>query len=225
MTAVAPAVAPPRAARSKPLAPGADAARGDGRLMRGERTRRAVAEALIALLEEGELQPTARAVATRAGVSPRLVFHHFADMESILRAAVTVQAQRHWRGLSPVDPALPLPERVRRLVRQRVRLFEAVGPVRRAALQMEQSSAVISAELHHSRRSLRQQLVHAFSPELERAGGHRGRVLDALEVAAGFESFEQLRRGMKLGPAAAGRVMADLMGAVLQGVDDGGGRR
>ena len=36
---------------------------GDGRVARGERTRRALAEALISLLEEGDAQPTARRIA------------------------------------------------------------------------------------------------------------------------------------------------------------------
>ena len=55
----------------------------DGRLARGQRTRANVAGALIALLREGDTEPTARAVAERAGVSLRLVFHHFADMDEL----------------------------------------------------------------------------------------------------------------------------------------------
>ena len=69
---------------------------------------------LIALLEEGDAQPTARRIAERAGVSLRLVFHHFDDLESILGAAVEIQEQRHWRRLRPVDPTLPVDERVAR---------------------------------------------------------------------------------------------------------------
>lgn len=198
---------------------------GDGRVVRGERTKRAVAEALVALLEEGVHDPTARAVAARAGVSPRLVFHHFADMEQVLRAAVTVQAERHWSALSMIDPALPRSERIRLVVRQRAALFEAVGPVRRAAMRAEHTSAVVSEELHHSRRGLRRQLAHTFDPELQRAGTRRSRLLDALELCAGFETWEQLRRTMELGPVAAGRVMSDLLRAVLHSPDDPGGGR
>lgn len=213
-----------RAAGPPPLsASPARPAAHDGRVVRGERTRRALAEALIDLLEEGGHVPTARAVATRAGVSSRLVFHHFADMEEVLRAAVAVQAQRHWAGLDPVDPALPRAERIRRLVRQRAGLFEAVGPVRRAAMHAQRTSAVLSEELRRSRRHLRRQLSHTFGPDLARAGERRGRVLDALELSAGFESWQQLRMTMELGPGAAGRAMADLLDAVLRTVDDAGG--
>ena len=91
----------------------------DGRVARGERTRRALAEAMIVLIEEGDPLPTARRVAESAGVSLRLVFHHFDDLESILRAAVEIQEERHWRPIRPVAPTLPVHERVARVVRQR----------------------------------------------------------------------------------------------------------
>ena len=55
----------------------------DGRVARGQRIRRNVADALVVLLAEGDAEPTAPAVAARAGVSARLVFHHFADMDDL----------------------------------------------------------------------------------------------------------------------------------------------
>lgn len=196
----------------------------DGRVARGERTRRQLAEALISLLEEGETRPTARATAARAGVSPRLVFHHFADMESILREAVAVQSERHWRRLGPVDAGLPLSERIDLLVSQRARLFDAVAPVRRAAMAREDASNVLADELRRSRRGLRRQLEATFAPELRRAARRRERLVDALELATSFESWEQLRRTMGLGHAAAVRVTADLVAAALNSTDTGGGR-
>ena len=57
----------------------------DGRAARGERSRAAVATALLDLLEEGIVEPTAGQIAARAKVSERLVFHHFADLEVLRR--------------------------------------------------------------------------------------------------------------------------------------------
>jgi len=108
-------------------------ATGDGRVARGERTRRGLAEALISLVEEGDAQPTARRIAARAGVSLRIVFHHFDDLESILGEAVRIQEQRHWHHIRPVESTLPLDERVARVVRQRDAVFRATAPVRRSA--------------------------------------------------------------------------------------------
>ncbi|MGH9090233.1 MAG: TetR/AcrR family transcriptional regulator, partial [Acidimicrobiales bacterium] len=108
----------------------------DGRVARGERTRVRVAEALISLLEEGEHQPTAKMVARRAGVSLRLVFHHFEDMDALYRAVMVLQWQRYWAKLRDVPPDLSLDHRIDRTVRQRGRLYDAIGPVRRAAVPM-----------------------------------------------------------------------------------------
>ncbi|MFF3567464.1 hypothetical protein [Nocardia jiangxiensis] len=41
------------------------------------------------------LQPTAKAVAERAGVATRPAFHYFADVESLYSHAAETQARRH----------------------------------------------------------------------------------------------------------------------------------
>ena len=187
----------------------------DGRVARGERTRRRVAEALIALLEAGVTEPTARQVAEQAGVSARIVFHHYDDMEQLLRAAVAVQAERHWNCMRPVDPSLSLSERVTRLVRQRGALFDAIAPVRRAAALVEHRSPVVAAELARSRTSLRQELENLFAPELSGLGSGRGEVLDALDLAAGWEAWDQLRHRMSLSTPGARRVMGRMLGSLL----------
>src|SRR5215831_5127625 len=74
----------------------------DGRVQRGARNREAIADALLACYEAGELRPSVPAVAARAGVSVRSVHNHFADVEA-LRAEV---AQRQWeRHSALLEPA------------------------------------------------------------------------------------------------------------------------
>jgi AcrR family transcriptional regulator len=188
---------------------------GDGRVARGERTRVALAEALISLLEEGDAQPTARRIAERAGVSLRLVFHHFDDLESILQAAVKIQEHRHWRNLRPVDPSLAVDERVARVVRQRALVFQAVAPVRRSAEQLKLSSPTLAAELTRAAEWLRGQLQATFGPELESRGRADARLLlDALEVATSWETWEQLER-MGRTTSTCRRTMEALTRAVL----------
>jgi TetR/AcrR family transcriptional regulator of autoinduction and epiphytic fitness len=167
---------------------------GDGRVARGERTRRALAEALISLLEEGDPQPTAGRIAERAGVSLRIVFHHFEDLESILYEAVTIQEHRHWRHIRPVDAALPIEDRVARVVRQRTTAFQATAPVRRSAEHLTRTSPTVAAELARGREWLRAQLRATFAPELKARRPAEARLLlDALEVATSWETWEQLQ--------------------------------
>src|SRR4029450_8701570 len=70
----------------------------DGRLARGERARAAIVDALLVLIESGELRPSAARIAQRAGVSLRSVFQHFSDVESLFAAAASRQTER----LSPL---------------------------------------------------------------------------------------------------------------------------
>src|SRR3712207_3582130 len=105
----------------------------DGRSLRAERTRTALAAAYLDLLTEGDLRPTAERIAERAGCSPRSVFKHFPDRESLFAAASEIQEQRV-RDLitdSP-DQTAPLEQRIREFVAQRARFHEFVTPVRRA---------------------------------------------------------------------------------------------
>ena len=192
----------------------------DRRVARGEETRRRLAEAMIALLEEGVAQPSAREIAGRAGTSLRLVFHHFEDLEQVLRAAVEVQVGRHWNRLQPVDPSLPLDDRVERIVRQRETLYEAIAPVRRAAARAEAESPTISTELTRARRQLRRGLEATFEAEL--ASAARDDLLDALDVAASWETWELLRTRMGTGRATARRVVVRMMTSLLE--DQGGSR-
>ncbi len=70
----------------------------DGRVQRSVRSRERILEALVELVQEGELQPTGEQVATRAGVGLRTVFRHFEDMES-LYAEIQARLQRLFQPL------------------------------------------------------------------------------------------------------------------------------
>ena len=113
----------------------------DGRLARGARARAAIVEALLALIERGDLRPSAARIAARAGVSLRSVFQHFNDVESLFAAAAERQAERLASLAGAVDDQGPLARRLDAFVRQRARLLEAVSPVRRAAVLMEPFSS------------------------------------------------------------------------------------
>ena len=58
----------------------------DGRRLRSERSRLAIIEATLSLMYEGNLIPTAQAIAERAGVGIRSFFRHFADMDTLFAA-------------------------------------------------------------------------------------------------------------------------------------------
>jgi AcrR family transcriptional regulator len=182
---------------------------------RGEQTRARIAEAVIDLLGQGDLPPTAKEVATRAGVSVRLVFHHFDDMDALYRAVASTQIERHWGKVRPVPGDLPVGQRIDRTVHQRAKLFDAIGPVRRKASSLAARHPDIDEGLELTNTMLRTWIEETFADELEAAGRGRRDLLGALEAAASFEMWERLRRVQGLPRAAAHRVVVRMLRALL----------
>ena len=116
----------------------------DGRTARAQRTRAAVVEALISLLEEGRLQPTAAEIAARAGVAERTLFQHFADRDALFAAVSERQAERLTEMWVEIPRDAPFAERLDAFVDLRARVYEFVTPVRRGALLMAPQSQVVA---------------------------------------------------------------------------------
>jgi len=139
----------------------------DGRTVRAERTRQALVEALLGLLDEGAPKPTAAEIAARAGVSERSVFQHFPDREALLEAVAREQYKRVVPTLVPVDSSLPLPERIDQFAQQRARLYEQIGGVRRAGLLIEHESTSVAGWLTTTRRQKAADVERVFLRELD----------------------------------------------------------
>jgi AcrR family transcriptional regulator len=190
----------------------------DGRVRRSVRSGQAIVEALVALVGEGVLQPTAQQVAGRAGVGLRTVFRRFADMESLLaEMGARVQADRV-PLLVEGPPRGALAERARGLVERRVAFFERIAPYKRSANLKRWRSPFLRADHAHLVRGLRAELVR-WLPELRRAPVA---IADALELVTSFEAWDRLRTEQRLG---RGRALAVVERLVLGLVDDPGGVR
>lgn len=188
----------------------------DGRTARSVRSRAGVVDALLSLLEEGDLQPTAARVAERAGVSLRLIFQHFEDLELLYAEAADRQMARRRALLSTPVADGPLARRLAQFVARRADALEIIAPVRRAALLRAPFSAVLSKRLQHARREERRQLQAVFAPELAAiAPTGRAEVLAGLAVATGFATWESLRREQNLSAPRAQQVMRRLVRALL----------
>lgn len=195
---------------------GADPVPEDGRAARGRRTREAVVEAVIALLGEGDVRPTAARVAERAGVSLRSVFQHFTDLEDLF-ATVADRQFALLDGLPP-EPAAdqPLDRRIAAFAEFRAALLERLTPVRRAAMLQEPFSAVVRERLDAVRRANRRELERVFAAELEELPEEaRGDLLAALRLFASWSAWETLRREQGLSVVAARRVLEQMVAALL----------
>ncbi|MGC2278191.1 MAG: hypothetical protein WA571_19410 [Candidatus Binatus sp.] len=188
----------------------------DGRLARSARTRHAVVDALLDLLNEGDLRPTAARIAERAGVSLRIVFHHFDDLEAIYSELADRQAERVKPLTAPISVALPFARRVEKFAAQRGRLLETLSPVRRSAVLMEPFRPALAKRLKHARDLMRAAAIAAFAPELSKVAADEKRAtIAALDVATSWVAWEQMRRHQGLSETEARTVMATTIRALL----------
>jgi AcrR family transcriptional regulator len=187
----------------------------DGRVARGQRTRRNVADALMELLREGDPEPTARAVAERAGVSLRLVFHHFAEMDDLYHYVAALLLRRQWSDMPIISPKLALHTRLERVISHRAALYEEISRIRRALVRRMFTSEGESAAVHAADTLLLENLKETFSPELAALpAGSRIEVLEAMDVATSWEAWERLRTISLLQVRPAKRVMGRLLEAL-----------
>jgi TetR/AcrR family transcriptional regulator, regulator of autoinduction and epiphytic fitness len=195
----------------------AEAKQRDGRTVRAERTREALAEALLGLLDEGNPRPTAAEIAARAGVSERSVFQHFPDREGLLEAVARRQYERVVPTLRPVDATLPLAERIDQFTRQRARLYERIGGVRRAALLVEHESPAVAGWLSTARRAKAAEVERVFRRELEAIPPDEREPLRAALVAVcAWPAWDSWRTHQRLGVNRARSAMAAAIEALLR---------
>jgi TetR/AcrR family transcriptional regulator of autoinduction and epiphytic fitness len=188
----------------------------DGRSLRAARTREAVVEALLALNDKGNLRPTAREIADRAGVSLRSVYVHFEDLEDLFSAAAAKQFERIMELYRPLPTDGPLVERLDAFVGQRTRIMEAAAPVHRAALLQEPFSPALAEVMALTRTAGRDEIGRVFRTELDREeGAARQRLLASLQVASGPGTWETLRVHAGLSLEQSRLVLAEMLSKLL----------
>ena len=166
----------------------------DGREARAERTKKAVADALIELIEDGDLRPTSKAIAERAGVSERTIFQHFADLETLFSVAARRLGERIVRKLEYISAEGPFEERLKNYLDELVYIHETMTPVRRASRLHEPFSPVLEHALRSWRDEMRRGIARVFNVEL--AGNpeaQRRDVIEGLALVATWGSWENMR--------------------------------
>jgi TetR/AcrR family transcriptional regulator, regulator of autoinduction and epiphytic fitness len=195
----------------------------DGRAARAVRTRDAIVDASVALVEEGDLRPTAPRIAERAGVSVRSVFQHFDDLPALHTAVVQRVVERLAALVVPVDADQPLDARVVAFARHRGALLEAVTPFRRAAAVHGPFAPEIRHAVAEGTAFLRSEVEQAFAPELAAApAGGRRELLDALAASSSWAVWDALRSEAGDSPDQAQAVLARMVRSLLTGPSDRG---
>ncbi len=193
----------------------------DGRVGRLMRSRLAICEACLDLVEDGVLRPTADQIAERAGLSRRSIFHHFGDLAELYQAVVDAGLQRCAPLRKQVPREAPLAERIATLSEVRAKFLEATSPYARALTAQallgpasEEAREVSRESLHHQRDEIEALFADVLAglPAAPRA-----ELVEALAAAVSPPTWEYLRHGRALSMPRARAVMERMLAALLGG--------
>lgn len=166
---------------------------------------------MVSLLNEGDLTPSADAVAARAGVGRRTVFRLFSDMEGIFREIQLVMREL-------VEPVRHIPlkgetpeARLHALVDRRVLFFERILWVSAAALVHRHESAVLTAD-HAAMQAELRGLMLAQVPARASADPQ---LVEALDAVLSIDMWRRLRFDQKMGSEAAAAVLHRIVDALI----------
>jgi AcrR family transcriptional regulator len=168
----------------------------DGRRLRSERTKQSIMEAYIELLRERPEVPTAAKIAARAGISTRLIFERFVDLQGLSLATVDHafamgEAQAVARNVDG-DRAT----RLRSHVETRAHTCERWLPVWRVVIANQGKLEELRDRVRFIRQAIVKRMELMYQPELAVLSVEERRdLLIALESLIDFESWGRMREG------------------------------
>ncbi len=181
----------------------------DGRRMRSAESRRRIIQAMLELVQEGNPEPGAEAVAARAGVGLRTVFRLFRDMESLCAEMLVPQRQEFVECFLAEFTAVNGPQRVRELFGRLARLYEFRMPLRRAGTIRRYSSPSLAAAI----RELDDTIADFLKLELP---GDQA-ALNMLNLLMSYEAWIRLRDSQRLTYEQTYATLTAAMDRYLQG--------
>ncbi len=171
----------------------------DGRRKRSERSREQIVDALYALIERGEVRPSATQVAELAGVGLRTVFRQFEDMDNLFGELAERVAEKVMpKVLAPYEAA-DWAGQLSEIISRRAEVYEDIYPFRLAAdLRRFQSHFLMDG--YRRFLALERAGLEAILPA-EIAGNEMQ--LSALDAVTSFQTWRRLRQDQNLTPEAA----------------------
>ena len=180
----------------------------DGRRRRSQDSRQRIVAAMIELVGEGRITPSAEEVAVRAGVGLRTVFRHFSDMESLYAEMTATLAEQYEMWLIPFE-SVDWQGQLREVVERRTATYERLLPFKRAGDANRHMSPAIQAE--HVR--VREMMRHRLRSFLPGAIADDMLRFETIDMLLSFEAWQRLRDEQALDPHRARQL---IMGEVMR---------
>lgn len=186
----------------------------DGRRQRSDRSRRKIIKAMFELLREGEMTPTAVAVAARANVGLRTVFRHFEDMDSIFEEMTAeLKTVTMPKVIAPFE-ATKWRDRLLEIIDRNAELYEDVFPMQVALLVRRHQSEFLTRQYKSEVALLRSSLKSFLPKDVT----NDRTLFAALEVNLSFATWRRLREDQNLSVVNATKTLKQVVTALTANV-------
>ena len=182
----------------------------DGRRRRSKDSRDKMVAAMIELVREGAIMPSAEQVATRAQVGLRTVFRQYKDMET-LYAAMLGGLSQYYEGWADPLTAPDWQGQLVELMERRVATFERLLPFKRAGDAHRHMSPSIEAENVRMLALMRARLRSLVPEEVDAV------TFETLDLLGSFAAWQRLRSEQNLSVEQAREVV---LGYVARLIDE-----
>lgn len=183
----------------------------DGRRRRTEVSRDRIIKAMMELIADGDVSPSAEAVAARAGVAQRSVFRHFANMDTLyqelnqlISAEVRPMMEKPFRATTPEGL-------LREIIERRSAIYERIMPFKICGDLHRHRSPYLAAQHEATLREQREGVRRALPPEL-----CDDRAVHAFDLLFSFDTWRRLRLDQKLSRPRAKAILEHLAISALR---------
>ena len=190
----------------------------DGRRRRSDQSRRQIVNAMLELVREGDMSPSAASVAERAGVGLRTVFRHFEEMEVLYREMGEVTKARVLPEVLKPFTSATWRERLTEMVERRIRIHEDIMPLKIASSVLRFRSAFLMEE-YREHLKMERTILETVLPDTVKKDAV---LVRSIEMVTSFQAWRRLRQDQSLTVADARRVLMRLLDGLI-GLDQKAG--
>lgn len=183
----------------------------DGRKHRSQKSQARIVNAMLELVAQGNLEPSADQIADIAKVGRRSVFRHFKDMDTLYREMTDSIASTMGSIVLQPFQAADWAGRVLELVDRRAVGFEKMKPFLLAGQVHRHRSLYLKGSHAQFVQMLRQILLGLLPKEIARNAD----LVEALDMLLSFETWSRLRDDQGLSIARSKRVLKQAIQSVL----------
>jgi AcrR family transcriptional regulator len=188
----------------------------DGRRARSVTSRTKIIQAMVELVAAGDPDPSAAAVAEKAGVGLRSVFRHFEDKDAIFHAIDDLLVAAYQPILDAPYASSDWKDQLFELIDRRCAINEAAAVFRISAVMGRYRSPFI-AEKYRRLHAGEKRMLDALLPPALQTSTSVGR---AILIACSFDSWRLLRQDEEFSPKQVVAAIKQLVGDILVRADN-----